>query len=116
SNPKYLCVPQWCQKNPHFTGRETVLKSIRKKLCDTISGQYTHRLAIYGMGGVGKTQIAIEYVVKFEVEYVGIYWITASSEAELLSGFQNISKATHCVDVASLNLSEIAQAVLNCLY
>ena len=116
SNPKYLCVPQWCQKNPHFTGRETVVKNIRNKLCDTISGQYTHRLAIYGMGGVGKTQIAIEYVVKFEMEYVGIYWITASSEAELLSGFQAIANETQCVDAKSLKLSEIAQGVLNWLY
>jgi hypothetical protein len=82
---RYLCVPQWCQKNPHFTGRENLIKSIRHKLCDSISWQYTHRLAIYGMGGVGKTQIAIEYVAKFETEYVGIYWIPASSEANSYS-------------------------------
>ena len=68
------------------------------------------------MGGVGKTQIAIEYVMKFETQYVGIYWITASSEAELLSGFQAIANETHCVDSESLTLPEIAQAVLKWLY
>ena len=65
---------------------------------------------------LGKTQIAIEYVTKFETEYVGIYWITASSEAELLSGFQAIANETRCVDTESLTLSEIAQRVLNWLY
>ena len=116
SNPRYLCVPQWCQKNPHFTGRKTLIESIREKLCDSASEQYTHRLAIYGMGGVGKTQIAIEYVMTFENEYVGIYWITASSEAELLSGFQAIANETRCVNTESLTLSEIARQVLNWLY
>ena len=68
------------------------------------------------MGGVGKTQIAIEYIMQFQGEYVGIYWITASSEAELLSGFQSIAKETRYVDVTSLKPSEIAQAVLDRLY
>jgi NB-ARC domain len=106
SNPKYQCVPEWCQKNPHFTGRETYLKSIRQKLCDTAPKEYNHRLAIYGMGGVGKTQIAIEYVMKFETQYVGIYWITASSEAELLSGFQAIANETQCITSESLQLRD----------
>ena len=68
------------------------------------------------MGGVGKTQIAIEYVVNFEIQYVGIYWITASSETELLSGFQAIANETHCAKTESLTLPEIAQAVLKWLY
>ena len=92
------------------------LKVYERNYRDSTSEQYTHRLAIYGMGGVGKTQIAIEYVAKFETEYVGIYWITASSEAELLSGFQAIANETRCVDTESLTLSEIARRVLNWLY
>jgi len=116
SNPRYLCLPQWCQKNPHFTGRATLLETIHTKLCDTALKEYNHRLAIYGMGGVGKTQIAIEYVTQFQTEYVGIYWITASNKAELLSGFQTIAKETHCVEIESLNSSEIAQQVLNWFY
>jgi NB-ARC domain len=115
-NPKYQCVPEWCQKNPHFIGREIHLKSIREKLCDVTPKEYNHRLAIYSMGGVGKTQIAIEYVMKFETQYVGIYWITASNEAELLSGFQAIANETQCVASESLEPPEIAQAVLKWLY
>ena len=68
------------------------------------------------MGGVGKTQIAIEYVTKFETQYVGVYLITASTEAELLAGFQAIATTTHCVETTSLTPSEIARAVLDWLY
>jgi hypothetical protein len=88
---------------------------IREKLCDTTSQEYNHRLAIFGMGGVGKTQIAIEYVAKFETQYFGIFWITASTEADLLAGFQAIASKTRCIETASLTPSEITQAVLDWL-
>ena len=116
SNPKYLCIPQWCQKNPHFTGRNSLLKCIREKLCDTTPKEYNHRLALFGMGGVGKTQIAIQYVVQFETQYEGVYWITAESSAQLLSGFVSIARDTRCTDTTSRTQAEIANGVLNWLY
>ena len=116
SNPKYLCIPQWCQKNPHFTGRDSLLKCIREKLCDTTPKEYNHRLALFGMGGVGKTQIAIQYVVQFETQYEGVYWITAESSAQLLSGFVSIARDTRCTDTTSRTQAEIANGVLNWLY
>ena len=112
SNPKYSCLPRWVQKNPHFTGRKSLLKSIREKLCDTAPKKYNHRLALFGMGGVGKTQIAIEYLVQFETEYEGVYWITAETKAQLLSGFVSIAKETRCTDTTSQTQIEVAEAVL----
>jgi hypothetical protein len=68
------------------------------------------------MGGVGKTQIAIEYLVQFEIEYEGVYWITAESRAQLLSGFVSIANEIHCIETASRAQTEVAEAVLNWLY
>jgi tetratricopeptide (TPR) repeat protein len=68
------------------------------------------------MGGVGKTQVAIEYVVQFETEYEGVYWITAESRAQLLSGFVSIANETHCTETASQTQTEVADAVLKWLY
>jgi len=73
-------------------------------------------LALFGMGGVGKTQIAIEYVVQFETQYEGVYWITAETMAQLLSGFVSIANETRCTETASRSQTEIAQAVLSWLY
>ena len=112
SNPKYSCLPRWVQKNPHFTGRKSLLKSIREKLCDTAPKEYNHRLALFGMGGVGKTQIAIQYLVQYEAEYEGVYWITAETKAQLLSGFVSIAKETRCTDTTSQTQIEVAEAVL----
>jgi tetratricopeptide (TPR) repeat protein len=58
--------------------------------------QYNHRVALYGMGGVGKTQTAIAYVYANKAKYEKIFWISATSEAALLSGYQEIATSTQC--------------------
>ena len=48
------------------------------------------------MGGVGKTQIAIEYVIRHKSDYIGVFWISAANRVELLSGFQKIAQTVDC--------------------
>ena len=54
--------------------------------------QYNHQVALYGLGGVGKTQVAIEYVYSYQKFYTGIFWIDAPTESALLEGFQSIAR------------------------
>src|SRR5579859_773506 len=112
SEPTYFVAPIWCQKNVHFTGRKAALKLVREKLCNE---KYSHRLALHGLGGVGKTQLAIEYVFSFKHEYNGMYWITAVDKNEILSGFRAIALATGCVRTDDVSLDDIAKAVLQWL-
>ncbi|SCV39880.1 related to ankyrin 3 [Fusarium fujikuroi] len=51
------------RKNKNFIGREGVIADLQRRLFTDSDGQ---RVALYGLGGVGKTQIAIKlaYIVK----------------------------------------------------
>lgn len=61
------------QHNPFFTGRETILSTIYEKLH---SGKAVSLIqAISGLGGSGKTQIAIEYAYRYHKDYRVIVWI-----------------------------------------
>jgi tetratricopeptide (TPR) repeat protein len=102
------------QRNPHFTGRDELLNLLNEKLRDTGAKKYTHRVAIYGMGGVGKTQLAIEYVHRNDAKYDSIFWISSADQAALLSGFQEIARITGCVPNLDENSKpvEVAKAVL----
>ena len=104
------------QRNPHFIGRDELLQQIHQTLCETKPKKFNHRLAIYGMGGVGKTQIAIEYVYRFKDYYKMIFWISAATEATLFSGSQEIATRTQCVpENSNLKPSEIVKRVLSWL-
>lgn len=106
------------EMNPHFTGRDHLLTLLSEKLRDATPQRYNHRVAVYGMGGVGKTQLAIEYVYRSRGNYHSIFWISSADQAALLSGFQDIARMTGCLpDLAGSNLtpSEVAKAVLSWL-
>ena len=61
-------------RNPGFTGREDLLAGMRERL---LAGDRGMVLALHGMGGVGKTQVAAEYAHRFARAYDLGWWINA---------------------------------------
>jgi transcriptional regulator with XRE-family HTH domain len=61
-------------RNPSFTGREDLLTAVRERLR---SGRAAVVQALFGMGGVGKTQLAAEYAHRFAGSYDVAWWINA---------------------------------------
>jgi hypothetical protein len=61
-------------RNKGFTGRETLLATLR----DRINGSDQAAVQVLcGMGGVGKTQLAIEYAHRFASDYDIMWWVNA---------------------------------------
>ncbi|KAF0331701.1 pfs domain-containing protein [Colletotrichum asianum] len=63
--------------NRHFTGRNKTLQLMNDFLLPESQHQETRVAVIYGSGGVGKTQLALEYARKQEEIYGSIFWIDA---------------------------------------
>ena len=108
-------VPPWCQKNSNFIGRADLIETLRDKLCEDNPQEFNHRVALFGMGGVGKTQVAIEYVVRYKHEYNAVFWITAGDLSSLLLGFQEIAEVTKCTNINSSDAASLAREVLKWL-
>ena len=51
------------EKNEYFVGRADLLKQLSDALCCMKPRQYNHRVALFGMGGVGKTQTVLSSVL-----------------------------------------------------
>ncbi len=62
-------------RNPGFTGRDDLLAEVRERL---LAGDRAVVQALYGMGGVGKTQLAAEYAHRFAGAYDLAWWIEPS--------------------------------------
>ncbi|MFF3325885.1 FxSxx-COOH system tetratricopeptide repeat protein [Streptomyces sp. NPDC002889] len=68
------------RRNPDFTGRADVLVKIRETL---LSDGRSCVQALQGMGGLGKTQIVLEYAHRFAGQYDTVWWIDAE-QADVL--------------------------------
>jgi hypothetical protein len=62
-------------RNPHFTGREDLLTALDARLTEGATTVLPE--ALHGMGGVGKTQLATEYVYRHLSDFDIIWWIPA---------------------------------------
>ncbi len=67
-------------RNMFFTGREQELKTLRANLTES------HVAGVSGSGGVGKSQLAIEYTYRFGEEYDVVFWVQAETEAAMRTG------------------------------
>ncbi|MFF6782606.1 FxSxx-COOH system tetratricopeptide repeat protein [Streptomyces sp. NPDC012510] len=65
------------QRNTTFTGRSVILDQLREQLRSGISVVLPRPQALFGLGGVGKTQVALEYVHRFMADYDLVWWISA---------------------------------------
>jgi tetratricopeptide (TPR) repeat protein len=76
--------------NPNFTGREELLTQVQEQLATgETSAVLPHTL--HGMGGVGKSQIAIEYVYRHAADYDVVWWIPSEQPAMILTALTELA-------------------------
>ncbi|HMB06043.1 MAG TPA: SEFIR domain-containing protein, partial [Isosphaeraceae bacterium] len=77
-------------RNPDFTGREAILAQLEAALAAGTPAAPTQ--AIAGLGGVGKTQTAVEYAYRHRDQYRAVLWVRADTETSLVSGYLELAK------------------------
>jgi hypothetical protein len=71
-------------RNPFFTGRDEVLDDLHQRFKQGQAQAVSQPQAMSGLGGIGKTQIAVEYAYRHRQEYQQVLWASAET-AELLA-------------------------------
>ncbi len=93
------------QRNPFFTGRKHVFEKLHEAL-------FSSKIQVVnGLGGMGKTQIAVEYAYRYRNEYNAVLWSKADSHDALFSGFTAIAQVLDLREKDEKDQNKIAAAV-----
>ena len=78
-----------------FKGRDEFLEQLRSVLTHkpTHIAAITAKQAIHGLGGVGKTRVAVEYARRYSNDYTALLFITADSPGSLQTSLANLCGA-----------------------
>lgn len=99
--------PVWnipLERNLFFTGREDILGEIREALLS--SG----RAAFSGLGGIGKTQTAVEYAFRYKDDYQHIFWVKAEAKESLTSDFAQLASLLNLPEKQAQDQQEVVNA------
>lgn len=78
------------EKDLNFVGREDILAQLESEFADSKSQRWA---SLYGLGGIGKSQIAIEYSYRQQKRspQMSTFWVHASSKARLEQSYAEIA-------------------------
>jgi tetratricopeptide (TPR) repeat protein len=101
-------------RNQQFVGRDSLLNRLRSAL---FTEHQPAKFAIYGLGGIGKTQIALELAYRAKETYhnCSVFWVPATSVESLQQAFENIGRQLRVPGLEDVraNVKKLVQRYLN---
>jgi hypothetical protein len=115
-------------RNKNFTGREQLLRQLASSLASDVTAVVdvtsvpdnsdvpsTLPTALHGLGGVGKTQVAVEYAYRYQSNYDVVWWIPADQPVLMRSSLAALAPRLGLPPATATGIEDAATAVLEAL-
>src|SRR5579884_2640059 len=110
--PQEASGPVWYvpyRRNLFFTGREQILTCLHTALHNEQA--IVHIQALSGLGGVGKTQTALEYAYRFRHDYHAVLWARAETRTTITTDLMSIAEVLDLAEKADQDQQQVIKAV-----
>lgn len=98
-------------RNPFFIGRDELLAQLHQQLHSGQATALSQPQAISGLGGIGKTQLAVEYAFQYRHDYQTVLWTLADSRESFVLGYIAIAKLLNLPEKEAQEQARVIEAV-----
>jgi tetratricopeptide (TPR) repeat protein len=102
-------------RNPYFTGRDPLLEQLHHLLAHAHRAALSQSAVLNGLGGIGKTQTAIEYAYRHVHDYTAVFWIEAETTERLVTSFVTLAETLNLPERQESEKPQVVSAVLRWL-
>ena len=99
------------RRNLFFTGRGDVLTLLADLFLRELGAVPVRTYALSGLGGIGKTQLALEYAHRHRGNYRAIFWLRAASQDTMQADFAAMADLLDLPERQQPNQEKVVQAV-----
>jgi tetratricopeptide (TPR) repeat protein/transcriptional regulator with XRE-family HTH domain len=98
-------------RNPFFSGRAHLLIHLHQQLGRIQTVALNQSYGITGLGGIGKTQLVLEYAYQHAHDYHAVFWVSAETIDTIYSDFTLIAEQLKIIAGEKQNQQQLVKAV-----
>lgn len=97
-----------------FVARDAEMQRLEQLLLDPFEALSRRKVAVvHGMGGIGKTQLAVEFARRHRIRFSGVFWLDGSSTVSVKQSFVDVAQRLPRSELTANGVELLNQAIID---